>query len=126
MQDQGRGIWGQPRVLALAICLILFPFATINGIAATHFISTSGSDASSGTANSTPWAHLPGMSGCTGNCAAYTPSAGDIFILKGCDVWTAASLPVLWDWSGTAGNPISITVDKTWFNTTNCPSAWNR
>ena len=32
----------------------------------------------------------------------------------------------MWNWSGSSGNPITITVDKTWYNATACPSAWNR
>jgi hypothetical protein len=44
----------------------------------------------------------------------------------GCDVWVANDLPVLWNWSGSAGKVITIGVDKTWYNTSNCPSAWNR
>ena len=94
--------------------------------ATTHYISTSGADTNAGTSKTAPWAHLPGMRSCVGNCAAYTPTAGDQFILRGCDVWTSSSLPVLWNWSGASGNPISITVDESWFNTSNCPSGWNR
>jgi hypothetical protein len=44
----------------------------------------------------------------------------------GCDVWSNNDLPVLWNWSGSSGNPITITVDKTWYNTNNCSSGWNR
>jgi len=44
----------------------------------------------------------------------------------GCDVWVPTDLPVEWQWSGASGNPITVTVDQTWYNTTNCPSAWNR
>jgi hypothetical protein len=44
----------------------------------------------------------------------------------GCDTWTSSDLPVLWNWSGSSGSPITITVDKTWYNATACPSAWNR
>jgi hypothetical protein len=56
----------------------------------------------------------------------YTPQPGDTFIQMGCDVWTNSDLPVSWQWSGSPGNRITITVDKTWYNSTNCPSAWNR
>ena len=96
----------------------------------TYYVSKStGSDSSTPTqaqSKSTPWAHLPGMASCTSNCGSYTPTAGDTFILKGCDVWTNSDLPVLWNWSGTSGSPIKITVDQSWYNTTNCSSGWNR
>ena len=99
-------------------------------LAGTYYISKSiGSDSNTPTqahSKITPWAHLPGMHSCTSNCASYTPAAGDLFILMGCDIWANADLPVGWDWSGTSANPIYIGVDKTWFNTTNCPSSWNR
>jgi hypothetical protein len=39
----------------------------------------------------TPWAHMPGMSGCISNCNSYAVQSGDIFILKGGSVWTFAS-----------------------------------
>jgi hypothetical protein len=94
--------------------------------ATTHYISASGSDANSGISKTAPWAHLPGMASCGSNCSSYSPAAGDQFILKGCDVWVNSDLPVRWNWSGSSGNPIAITVDKTWFNTSNCPSSWNR
>lgn len=89
--------------------------------ATTHYISKStGSDSSNGTDKTSPWAHLPGMPSCTANCASYTPSAGDQFILKGGDTWVASDLgintcPGNPCWNGTSGSPISITVDKTWF-----------
>lgn len=75
---------------------------------------------------STAWAHMPGMASCTSNCASYSPVAGDTFVLMGCDTWVTTDFPILWDFSGSSGNPITVTVDKTWYNTTACPSTWNR
>lgn len=96
----------------------------------TYYISKStGSDGNSSLQaklKATPWAHIPGMASCASNCASYTPVAGDTFILKGCDSWLNADMPILWNWSGSAGNVITIGVDKTWYNTGVCPSAWNR
>jgi hypothetical protein len=66
------------------------------------------------------------MAGASGVLASYSPVAGDTFILKGCDVWVNSDLPVTWAWSGLSSNPITITVDKTWYNTSSCPSGWNR
>jgi hypothetical protein len=94
--------------------------------ATTHYIAANGSDSNNGTGKTTAWAHLPGMRSCVGNCSSYTPISGDTFILRGCDVWINSDLPVGWDWSGTASSPITIGVDKTWYNTTSCPSGWNR
>jgi hypothetical protein len=112
------------RLLGAAILIACFLNAG-SAVAGTYYISKSiGSDSNTPTqahTKSTPWAHLPGMASCTSNCASYTPAAGDTFILMGCDRWVAPDLPVAWDWSGT-----TVTVDKTWFNTTNCPSGWNR
>jgi len=97
----------------------------------TYYISSStGSDSNTSAqaqSKSTPWAHLPGMASCIGNCGSYTPQAGDTFVLMGCDVWVNSDLPVLWNWSGSSGSLITIGgEDQTWYNTTNCPSAWNR
>jgi hypothetical protein len=100
----------------------------------TYYVSKSaGSDSNSTTqaqSKSTPWAHLPGMASATSTAAGYSASPGDTFILKGCDVWTASDLPVYWgagqNAGGSSGNLVTITVDKTWYNTSNCPSAWNR
>ena len=96
----------------------------------TYYVSKSaGSDTNTSTqakSKGTPWAHIPGMASATSNLAAYTPIAGDTFILMGCDVWVSSDLPVSWKWSGSSGSPITITVDKTWYNTANCPSTWNR
>ena len=63
------------------------------------------SDLNNGTSKTTAWAHLPGMASWTGS---HTPVSDDTFILRGCDVWTSADLPVLWNWSGSSGSPITI------------------
>ena len=54
---------------------------------------TSGSDSNDGLSEASghPWKHIPGMSGCTATCAATTPTAGEGFILKGGDTWTATA-----------------------------------
>ena len=110
------------KTLSLILALLLsVPCFAAN----TYYVSkSSGLDTRTSTqakVNTTPWAHLPGMNSATSNAAAYTPISGDTFILMGCDVWVSTDLPVTWDWSGT-----TITVDNTWYNTTNCPSGWNR
>lgn len=64
---------------------------------------------------STPWAHLPCMLSATSNAAAYSPVAGDIFVLKGGETWTRTNFPCTWSGSGSSGNVITITADGTWF-----------
>ena len=54
--------------------------------------------------SATPWAHLPGMHGATSNAAAYTPVAGDSFILKGGDTWVASDLGATLFQNGSATN----------------------
>jgi len=66
------------------------------------------------------------MVSCTSTCASTTPAAGTGFILRGCDTWANANFPLTWTWSGTSGATIYVGVDQTWYNTTNCPSNWNR
>lgn len=114
----------------IVIGLVVLSLSVLTFGANTYYISKSaGADTNSSTqakSKSSPWAHFPGMASCANNCASYTPVAGDTFILMGCDVWVSSDLPVSWNWSGTSGNPITITVDKSWYNTANCPSSWNR
>ena len=107
------------------VMLILLLMAAVPSWASTYYVSKStGSDSNSGTSKGAAWAHLPGMASWTGS---HTPVAGDTFILMGCDVWGSSDLPILWNWSGSSGNVITIGgEDHTWYNTTNCPSTWNR
>jgi hypothetical protein len=78
-----------------------------------YFSKSSGSDGNSGISESSPQAHLPGMPSYTGSI---TPAAGEGFILKGGDSWTASDLDLYWTWSGTSGAPIYIGVDPTWYS----------
>jgi hypothetical protein len=115
--------------LLRAMILVVFVFGAKGAFAATtHYISKSaGSDANNGTSKTTPWAHMPGMPSCTGNCASYSPVAGDSFIFKGGDTWVASDLGINFFWSGNSTNCvlpygsgaisscIYIGVDQTWF-----------
>jgi hypothetical protein len=120
----------RPIRTSMFLALISMLWSSLAGAQHTYYISKStGSDSNPTTqaqSKSTPWQHFPGMASCASNCKSYTPVAGDTFILMGCDTWVSTDLPVLWNWSGSSGNPITITVDKTWYNTTACPSGWNR
>jgi hypothetical protein len=118
------GITSSNGKMSLILLLLLLAASCFSSASNTYYISKStGSDSNAGIAKGTAWAHLPGMASWTGS---HTPAAGDTFILMGCDTWVNTDLPVLWNWSGSSGNPITITVDKTWYNTTACPSGWNR
>jgi enamine deaminase RidA (YjgF/YER057c/UK114 family) len=94
----------------------------------TYYVSIStGADTNTGTSKTAAWAHIPGMATCTGKCASYNPAAGDTFVLMGCDVWGNSNFPIDWSWNGSSGSPITFGgEDQTWYNTTNCPSAWAR
>jgi hypothetical protein len=52
-----------------------------------YFIAANGSDSNSGTSESSPWLHAPGMPNCTANCKAHTVAPGDGFIFRGGDTW---------------------------------------
>ena len=113
--------------LLRATILIVLVFTKGVFAATTYYISKSaGADTNSGTSKTTPWAHLPGMAGCTGNCASHIPKAGDQFILLGGDTWGASDLGIEWQWTGTSGNPIYVGVDQTWFNSSVCGASWCR
>ena len=94
--------------------------------ATTYYVATSGSDTNNGTTKTTAWANLPGMATATGIAGSYSAVAGDTFVLRGCDVWYNSSLPLVLNSGGSSGNPVTVGVDPSWYNTTNCPSAWNR
>jgi hypothetical protein len=115
-----------PALSTLLLCLMLAGSAS----ASTYYVSSSrGSDSnttSQAQSKSTPWAHLPGMVSASSNASNYSPVAGDTFILMGCDVWGSSNFPVNWSWSGTTSSPIVVDRDTTWYNTSICPSQWNR
>jgi hypothetical protein len=52
-----------------------------------YFIAANGLDTNSGTSESSPWLHAPGMPACAGNCLAHKPAAGEGFIFRGGDTW---------------------------------------
>jgi hypothetical protein len=106
------------------------------------FISAGGSDSNNGTSESTSWLHSPGMTNCSGTCAAVTPTAGQGFIFRGGDSWHTGNSgaspyvggPLNWQWSGTTSacayegtqtGCVYVGVDTTWYNSANC-SSWCR
>jgi len=110
-------------VLGVSLLLIV-TFVGVSNAAATttHYIAANGSDANNGTSKTTPWAHLPGMPGCSNSCSSYTPAAGDQFILRGGDTWGATSLGINWIWSGNSGGRIYIGVDQSYY----AGASWTR
>lgn len=115
------GFRGRGTRLALTLSGLLL--MSVNAFAGTYYIAGSGSDTNNGTSKSTPWLHAPGMPKCTGTCASHTPVAGDQFIFRGGDTWHFGSSMSpstggtwQWQWLGSAGNPIYIGVDQTWYS----------
>lgn len=100
------------------------------GIARCFYISKSlGSNSNAGTSEGSPWASLPGMPSCSGNCSAHTPASGDAFILYGGDTWTSGDLGVTWNWGGSnSSNQIYVGIDQStpWFNASVCGASWCR
>lgn len=84
------------------------------GVTECYYVAANGSDSNPGTSESSPWAHLPGMPGCSGGCASTKPGPGTGFILRGGDTWNKANLGVKWTWAGSSSNPIYIGVDANW------------
>jgi hypothetical protein len=78
-----------------------------------YFSKSTGSDSNSGTSESSPQAHLPGMPSYTGSI---TPAAGQGFILKGGDTWVASDMPLHFAGSGNSSNPVYVGVDLGWFS----------
>jgi len=103
--------------------------------ATTYYIAANGSDSNTGTINTSPWLHAPGMPNCTGNCAKTIPQPGDKFIFRGGDTWHLANSSAspytggtwVWQWSGGSSNCnyptatsscIYIGTDQTWYSGT--------
>jgi hypothetical protein len=57
------------------------------GVTNCYYISASGSDTNSGTTESSPWLHSPGMKNCASSCAAVSITGGEGFIFRGGDTW---------------------------------------
>jgi hypothetical protein len=96
------------------------------GITNCFYVAASGSDSNSGTSETTPWLHAPGMPNCGGICASVTPSAGMGIIFRGGDTWhfgNSSASPYVggqWyfgnSWNGTASNMVYIGVDQSWYS----------
>ncbi len=115
-------------LLPIAVIVYLIVGSLIAG-GSTHYIAANGSDSNNGTSKTTPWLHVPGMTGCGATCASYSPSPGDQFVVRGGDTWhyssvagTPVGLPWKWNWGGASGSPIYIGVDQTWYT----GSSWTR
>ena len=114
-----------------------FSLVTLASLGITNgcfYAAASGSDSNTGTDETHPWLHFPGMGGCSSTCAATTPANGTGFILRGGDTWHASngtpaicgSGPCQWSWSWrstSSGAPQYIGIDIAWFNNGNCASS---
>lgn len=99
-----------------------------------YFIAANGSDANSGTSESSPWMHAPGMATCSGVCASASPSPGQGFIFRGGDIWHFGNSSLSpytggewhmdnWaggtcNYEGTTSGCIYWGVDKNWYSGT--------
>ncbi len=105
-----------------------------------YFIAANGSDTNSGTSESSPWMHAPGMPQCSGTCVGVTPSPGQGFIFRGGDTWhfgNSGAVPYTggtWNMNNWWGTQTSCTyegatsgciywgVDQSWYT----GSSWKR
>ena len=104
-----------------------------SGVTSCFYISAAGADTNSGTSESSPWLHAPGMANCSNTCRSTTPAGGEGFIFRGGDTWhfgnnsaspytgSTASCSAnngICNWvgsgSGSNGSPIYWGVDQTW------------
>jgi hypothetical protein len=95
------------------------PLVTLSSLGITSCFYASklnGSDSNSGTSESSPWAHIPGMPSCSSTCASTTPGPGEGFILKGGDTWVAGDMPLHFAGRGISSNPVYVGVDLAWFS----------
>lgn len=98
--------------LASLLSLLLGPLALRVRTANIYYVDfVGGSDANTGTQIS-PWKHVKGMTGCTGNCSSASIVNGDRVNFKGGVTWTA-SFP----WAIVGGSSAMITygTDHSWF-----------
>jgi hypothetical protein len=103
------------------------------GVTNCYYVAANGSDSNSGSSETSPWAHIPGMPNCSGNCATLQASfgSGDSptqhhaanigFIFRGGDTWHfgANTTPstggtLSWPWNGNTGALSYIGVDQGW------------
>ena len=103
------------------------PASVPSGITSCFYVSKSGtaSNSNTGTTESTEWLSAPGMASATGTPAGHTPSAGEGYIFRGNDTWTASDLEWIYSGSWGSGNsthPVYFGVDKTWYS----GASWGR
>jgi hypothetical protein len=105
-----------PKRLIL-IFLLIFMLGQYNfgRVPQTYYVANNGNDSNNGTAKGTPFATAPTMD-CGSGWNGVTLQPGDTVVFKGGDTWSA---PACMGWapnfSGSAGNYITLTTDHTWF-----------
>jgi hypothetical protein len=78
---------------------------------ATYYVSKAGNNTTGTGTKDKPWLTHPWMRPTAGN-PAYTPTAGDTFVLRCGDEWYAEIRALQ---SGSSGSPIILTADSTWY-----------
>jgi hypothetical protein len=115
--------WGTAWKRISIILGLFWAMAPASAFAATYYVDfATGNDSNSGTTKSAPWAHAPGMTGCSGACNSVALRAGDSVIFKGGVIWDQTCFPFKFNFSGTSGSRILYSVDQTWF----AGGAWTR
>jgi hypothetical protein len=100
--------------------------ASLN-ITSCYYAAANGLDTNTGSSETTPWRHLPGMPNCSSVCATVTPSINVGFILRGGDIYhvnattsDSTDTPMGGAWVIQSGSntttPIYIGVDFTWYS----------
>jgi hypothetical protein len=124
----------------------------IAGNSTCYFVAANGSDTNSGTSESSPWLHSPGMPNCTGTCLTVQTSWGSYgntpknisgagIVFRGGDTWhegnsalspyTGGTINFFWS-GGTSCNYENysscfyIGVDTSWYNASVCGTSWCR
>jgi hypothetical protein len=125
----------------------------LSGVTNCYFISaqSGASDSNSGTSESSPWLHAPGMPNCSGTCATVQTSFGSSgsniggtgLVFRGGDTWhfgnssaspyAGGSWAPTWDgnqstcvYEGTLTGCFYMGVDTTWYNSSVCGASWCR
>jgi len=110
-------------MVAAGITAMACPTTVPSGVTTCYYIDyASGNDSASGTSESTPWQHAPGMANATGNAAAHTPGPGEGWIFKGGVTVDFHAFPMNVPWGGTSGKSDYMGYDSAWFT----GSSWAR
>lgn len=105
----------------LKLTILVFAL-TCSAHATKYYVDyVNGLDTNSGTSAVSPFKHAPDMIGCSNTCLTKTLTGGDQVVFKG-GIKQTGTDSFTWTitHSGSAGNPIYIGVDQTFFDTAAC------